>query len=32
MTLFPGVALLILVLSINLLGDWMRDVVDPTLR
>ena len=32
MTLFPGVAVLILVLSINLLGDWMRDVIDPTLR
>jgi peptide/nickel transport system permease protein len=30
MTLFPGLALLIMVLSINLLGDWLRDVVDPT--
>jgi peptide/nickel transport system permease protein len=32
MTIFPGVALLLLVLSINLLGDWMRDVLNPTLR
>lgn len=32
MTIFPGLALLLLVLSINLLGDWMRDVLNPTLR
>ncbi|MBV8425216.1 MAG: ABC transporter permease, partial [Candidatus Eremiobacteraeota bacterium] len=25
----PGLALVILVLSINLLGDWLRDVLDP---
>ncbi|HLW47678.1 MAG TPA: ABC transporter permease [bacterium] len=28
----PGVAILIAVLGINLLGDWLRDVFDPTLR
>jgi peptide/nickel transport system permease protein len=32
MTIFPGLALLLLVLSINLLGDWMRDVLNPALR
>lgn len=29
---FPGVAILLLVLSFNLLGDWLRDVLDPRLR
>lgn len=32
MTIFPGAALLMLVLSINILGDWLRDVLNPTLR
>ena len=32
MIVFPGFTMLILVLSINLLGDWMRDVIDPTVR
>ena len=31
-TLFPGCALVILVLSINLLGDWLRDALNPKLR
>jgi peptide/nickel transport system permease protein len=30
--IFPGVALLLLVLAINLLGDWLRDALNPTLR
>lgn len=30
--LFPGVALLMLALSVNLLGDWLRDVLNPKLR
>jgi peptide/nickel transport system permease protein len=30
--LFPGVALVILVLSVNLLGDWLRDALNPRLR
>jgi len=30
--LFPGLTLALLVLSINLLGDWIRDVLDPKLR
>jgi len=31
-TVFPGVALVILVLSVNLLGDWLRDALNPRLR
>ena len=31
-TIFPGVALVMLVLSINLLGDWLRDALNPRLR
>ena len=31
-TIFPGVALVIMVLAINLLGDWMRDALNPKLR
>ena len=30
-TLFPGVLLVIFVLVINLLGDWLRDVLNPKL-
>jgi peptide/nickel transport system permease protein len=29
---FPGVAILLLVLGFNLLGDGLRDVLDPSLR
>ena len=29
---FPGVAITLLVLSLNLLGDWLRDHLDPRLR
>ncbi|HTY80732.1 MAG TPA: ABC transporter permease [Candidatus Bathyarchaeia archaeon] len=29
LALFPGAAILIVVLVINLLGDWLRDVLDP---
>ena len=32
MTIFPGVALILMVLSINLLGDWLRDALNPRLR
>ena len=31
-TVFPGAALVIMVLSINLLGDWLRDALNPRLR
>ena len=30
--LFPGLALALLVLAINLLGDALRDLLDPRLR
>ncbi len=29
---FPGVAIVLTSLSMNLLGDWLRDVLDPRLR
>jgi len=31
-TVFPGLALVMLVLSVNLLGDWLRDALNPKLR
>ncbi len=31
-TLFPGAMLAILVLAVNLLGDWLRDALNPKLR
>ena len=29
---FPGVTLAVLILAVNLLGDWLRDALDPKLR
>jgi len=29
---FPGLALVVLVLSINIIGDWLRDALNPKLR
>ncbi|MEP7183510.1 MAG: ABC transporter permease [Betaproteobacteria bacterium] len=31
-TIFPGAALVIMVLAINLLGDWLRDALNPKLQ
>jgi peptide/nickel transport system permease protein len=31
-SLFPGLAILLVVLAFNLLGDWLRDTFDPKLR
>ncbi|MFX0084586.1 MAG: ABC transporter permease [Candidatus Hodarchaeota archaeon] len=31
-TFFPGLAIFIVVLGFNLLGDWLRDVLDPRTR
>ncbi|MBV9833544.1 MAG: ABC transporter permease [Alphaproteobacteria bacterium] len=31
-SLFPGVTLAVLVLAVNLLGDWLRDALNPKLR
>ena len=32
LSLFPGVAITIVVMSMNLFGDWLRDTLDPKLR
>ncbi|MBQ4501624.1 MAG: ABC transporter permease, partial [Spirochaetales bacterium] len=32
LTIFPGIAILITVLAFNLLGDGLRDALDPKLR
>ena len=32
MSLFPGLAMLLTVLAVNLFGDWLRDRLDPKLR
>ena len=32
MVVFPGLALLLLALAVNLLGDWLRDALNPRLR
>jgi peptide/nickel transport system permease protein len=32
MTIFPSVVLVVLVLAVNLLGDWLRDALNPKLR
>lgn len=31
-SVFPGLAILLTVLGLNLLGDWLRDLLDPTGR
>ena len=31
-TLFPGLALVLIAMSVNLLGDWLRDALNPRLR
>ena len=31
-TVFPGLMLVIIALSVNLLGDWLRDALNPRLR
>ena len=31
-TIFPGITLAILALAVNLLGDWLRDALNPKLR
>jgi peptide/nickel transport system permease protein len=32
LSVFPGLAIAMVVLSFNLLGDWLRDYTDPRLR
>jgi peptide/nickel transport system permease protein len=31
-TIFPGIVLMLIALSVNLLGDWLRDALNPRLR
>jgi peptide/nickel transport system permease protein len=31
-TIFPGLMLVLIALSVNLLGDWLRDAINPRLR
>jgi peptide/nickel transport system permease protein len=31
-TIFPGLMLVVIALSVNLLGDWLRDALNPRLR
>jgi len=31
-TIFPGLMLILIALSVNLLGDWLRDALNPRLR
>jgi peptide/nickel transport system permease protein len=31
-TIFPGIVLIAIALSVNLLGDWLRDALNPRLR
>ncbi|MGB7298368.1 MAG: ABC transporter permease [Burkholderiaceae bacterium] len=31
-SIFPGIALVLLILAVNLLGDWLRDALNPKLR
>jgi peptide/nickel transport system permease protein len=31
MTFFPGLALILLVVSVNIVGDWLSDVFNPKL-
>jgi len=31
-TIFPGLVLVVLVLAVNMLGDWLRDALNPKLR
>jgi peptide/nickel transport system permease protein len=31
LAIFPGLAIMILILGFNFLGDWLRDVLDPRL-
>lgn len=31
-SVFPGIAIMLTVLGLNLLGDWLRDLLDPTAK
>lgn len=29
---FPGLAIVLVTMSVNLVGDWLRDILDPTMK
>jgi peptide/nickel transport system permease protein len=29
---FPGLAIMLTVLAVNVIGDWLRDYLDPRMR
>lgn len=31
-SMFPGLAIMLTVLALNLVGDWLRDRLDPKLK
>jgi peptide/nickel transport system permease protein len=31
-SMFPGLALVLLVLSVNIFGDWLRNALNPRLK
>jgi peptide/nickel transport system permease protein len=32
MATYPGLAITLVVISLNLCGDWLRDLLDPRMR
>jgi peptide/nickel transport system permease protein len=32
LSLFPGLAITVVVLAFNFFGDWLRDTLDPKMR
>ena len=32
MAAFPGIAIMMVVLSVNLIGDALREILDPSMR
>ena len=32
LTTFPGLAMMLTVLALNVIGDWLRDLIDPRMR
>ncbi|MEO0561373.1 MAG: ABC transporter permease, partial [Chloroflexota bacterium] len=32
LAVYPGVSIMLVVLALNILGDWLRDILDPRLR
>lgn len=31
-SVYPGITIFLMVMSLNFLGDWLRDRIDPRLR